>query len=223
MDLPPVPLRGFVYRHSFRQKHRLPLRRKFQPQFPAGIRLAIKPLRHRSRTAHLANPQYFHLILAALGLHPQRISNLNLAGSFGRLSIRFDPPKFTGPPGERPGLEESGSPKPFVDSHDRYHRIPRKDPSQNPINAIPLCSRGLKATAAGAEVVGHRYQVAQVVAQPVELPQDCVTCPGSVLQTSRSVIVCSWVLARGKSYFMGHFDPHIRDAFNQFCFQGGTV
>ena len=49
--------------------------------------------------------------------HPHHISNADLARGLGGLAVGLNSAEFTRARGQRPRLEESGGPEPFVDSY----------------------------------------------------------------------------------------------------------
>src|SRR5713226_9723029 len=88
-----------------------------QAQLPARLRLAVKRLCNRSRAAHRAEKQDFHLKVATVVCHSQHVSNPDLARRLGGLLVGLNPTEFTGSCGQGSRLEESGGPKPLVHSH----------------------------------------------------------------------------------------------------------
>jgi hypothetical protein len=93
-------------------------------------------LRNRSRAAHLAEKQDFHLKVTAVVCHSQHVSNPDLARSFGGLPVGLNSAEFAGSCRECSCLEESRGPKPFVHSyrgHDLFSYPPIGKPK--PITA----------------------------------------------------------------------------------------
>src|SRR5258708_39804960 len=93
---PAIAFRWPAGRQFFKLLHRFALSRHLQAKFPAGLGLAIESLRNRSRAPHLAEQKNFHMKLTALVGHMQHVSNPDLAGGLGGLSVRLNPAQLTG-------------------------------------------------------------------------------------------------------------------------------
>src|SRR5450755_2619778 len=107
------PARGQLFELS----HRLTFSRHLQSQFTAFFRLVVKGLRNRSRAAHLAEQQHFHMKLAAIVGDAQHVSNPNRTRRLGGLPAGLNPAEFTGPGCQGSRFKKSGGPKPLVDSN----------------------------------------------------------------------------------------------------------
>ncbi len=82
----------------------------------AGFTFAIEGLRHRRRTAHLAQSENFYLKISALVLHFKMVTDMNLAGGLGFVAIGEDAAQVTGLGGQSTRFEEARCPEPFVDA-----------------------------------------------------------------------------------------------------------
>jgi len=116
-NMPPVPFRWPSGRELFKVAHSFPLRCNLLTKLPAGLRLAIKSLRHRSRPADIAEQQYFHFKIAADIANPQHVANPNLTRGLGHLLIGSNPAKFTSASRLGSRLKKPRSPKPLIDTY----------------------------------------------------------------------------------------------------------
>src|SRR5687767_1223469 len=78
-----VPFRRFAFSRPFGRQHRFALFQHLYPQLPAGLRLPVKRLCNRRRSAHLAESQHVNVKVTALVLYSQQVANPDLAGSLG--------------------------------------------------------------------------------------------------------------------------------------------
>ena len=123
VDFTAIAFRWLAFPERFAMRHGFALFGQFQPQLPARLRLAVERLRNRSRAAHLAEKQDFHLKVAAVVCHSQHVSNPDLTRSLGGLPVGLNPTEFTGSCGQCSCLE-SGGPKPLVHSHGGHDLFP---------------------------------------------------------------------------------------------------
>ena len=79
------------------------------------VSLTSQPL--TSRAADIADHQHLNIELTAFVFHPHTVSRMHLARSLRLLSVRFNPAQFAGSRRQGARLEESGSPKPLIDSY----------------------------------------------------------------------------------------------------------
>jgi hypothetical protein len=117
MDLSAVAFGGFGGGQLTGGHHCLALFRQFEAQFAAFIRFAIECLGNRSGTPHVADGHNFDKIVTAVVPDLQTVALMNLASRFRVLPIRLDAAKIAGMGCEGARFEESGSPKPLVDSN----------------------------------------------------------------------------------------------------------
>ena len=98
----------------FRQRrkflHRLAFFLELQPRRDARFGLAVKRLRHRRRSAHLAQQQHLNLKFAALVFDQQHVAHAHLARRLGLDAVHVNAPQVAGLLSQRPRLEEAGGP-----------------------------------------------------------------------------------------------------------------
>ena len=96
-------------------------------RFPAGLRFAVQRLRHRSRTSGITERDDLHLKQSTVCSDTELMTRMNLSRRFHRLTLALNPPEFTRSRCESPRLEETRSPKPFIETnaiHRCYCRLP---------------------------------------------------------------------------------------------------
>lgn len=83
--------------------------------FPARLCLAVKGLSNRRRPAAVTEKQNFHFEFATLGSDLQKVTGTDFTRGLDGLLTAFDSSEFARSRSHAAGLEEPGSPQPFVD------------------------------------------------------------------------------------------------------------
>lgn len=134
-DVAAVALGGTACRQLFELHCGSALGGYFLAQVAAGFSFPVKRLRHRGWPANLAESENFDLKVSTIIGHAQPVADANLARGLGGLAIGLNSAQFAGLRRQRPCLEKSRGPEPFVHAYAGHYRW-AKPPNKNLSNVI---------------------------------------------------------------------------------------
>ena len=116
-DAAPIALARPVRGQGRKLLHGFALCCNAQAGLAAGVSLAVEGLRHRCRTADVADGEHIDFKAAGVVFDLQAVAGMDIACGFGAQAIRIDPAHIASARGYGAGFEEARGPEPFVDAN----------------------------------------------------------------------------------------------------------